>query len=346
MNPADLAQLLELLAQALRAMPAGAAPPPTFAPVQAAAGHPVSHPASAPGRTLADWLDVHEAQVRAKGYKAQTVRNRTASIRHLRRLWGDRPITALRAHEIISALRREFLPDHTSTAQRTLAELRDAYNEAIANDWTESNPAAHVRLPAHRVIRKRLPFEVWLKMRDLASASRQRWLECLLLLALVTGQRRADLAAMAFDDVRDDHLHVEQQKQAGKGYGARIAIPLALRLDAVGVTLGEVIELCRACGEPGATLLRKAGGGRLEESSLSIRFAECIRAVCGETAYRDREWPSLHEVRSLSARMYRAQGIDVQTLLGHKHAEMTAIYEDDRGLSAKQFKRLAATSSS
>ncbi len=81
MNPADLAQLLELLAQALRAMPTGAAAAqPAFAPVQVAA--------VAPGRTLADWLDVHEAQVRARGYKAQTVRNRTASIRHLRRLWG------------------------------------------------------------------------------------------------------------------------------------------------------------------------------------------------------------------------------------------------------------------
>lgn len=87
-------------------------------------------------------------------------------------------------------------------------------------------------------------------------------------------------------------------------------------------------------------LLRKAGGGRLEESSLSIRFAECIRSVCGETAYQAAEWPSLHEVRSLSARLYSEQGIDVQTLLGHKHAEMTDLYRDDRGLSAGVWKRV------
>ena len=114
-----------------------------------------------------------------------------------------------------------------------------------------------------------------------------------------------------------------------------------MRLDAVGVTLSDVIDLCRDIGEPGPMLLRKAGGGRLEESSLSIRFAECIRAVLGSEAHAEREWPSLHEVRSLSARMYRAQGVDVQTLLGHKNAEMTALYEDDRGLSARQWKRLA-----
>lgn len=67
---------------------------------------------------------------------------------------------------------------------------------------------------------------------------------------------------MRFDDVVDGHLQIEQQKQAGKGYGARVAIPLTLRLDAVGMTLAEVIDLCRDIGEPGPMLLRKAGCGR------------------------------------------------------------------------------------
>lgn len=225
---------------------------------------------------------------------------------------------------------------------RVLASLiDDSINEAIANDWATSNPASHVKMPANRVKRKRLSFETWQQMRELAKASRQRWLESLLLLSLTTGQRRGDLAKMRFNDVVDGHLQVEQQKQAGKGYGARIAIPLSLRLEAIGMTLGDVIEHCRHSAAPGPTLLRKAGGDPLEESSLSIRFAECIRAVRGENAYSTDEWPSLHEVRSLAARMYRAQGVDVQTLLGHKHAEMTAMYEDDRGLKAGHWKRLA-----
>lgn len=301
------------------------------------AATPVAAPVT-PTRTLSAWLDVHEQQIIGKGYKVQTIRNRRANLGHVRRLWGASPIDTLRAHEIISKLRAEFLPDRTSTAQRVLAELRDALNEAIANDWAESNPAAHVKLPTHRVKRKRLSFEIWEQMREHARAGRQPWLESLLLLALVTGQRRGDLVKMRFADVVDGCLRIEQQKQAGKGYGARIAIPLTLRLDAIGMTLGDVIEDCRAAGKPGQTLVRKAGGEPLEESSLSIRFAECIRAVCEADAYSTDEWPSLHEVRSLSARMYRAQGIDVQTLLGHKNAEMTALYEDDRGLSAREWK--------
>jgi integrase len=166
-----------------------------------------------------------------------------------------------------------------------------------------------------------------------------------LLLALHTGQRRSDLAKMKFSDVVDGHLRVEQQKKAGKKIGARLAIPLSLRLEATGLTLGQVIELCKTAGKPGDTLLRQASGRRIEMSSLSARFRELIVTVCGPNAYKEYEWPSLHEVRSLSARTYIAEGMapeTVQTLLGHAHAEMTAIYLNDRGLTEAEWKTVQA----
>ena len=45
----------------------------------------------------------------------------------------------------------------------------------------------------------------------------------------------------------------------------------------------------------------------------------------------------------MSGRTYIAQGLtvqQVQTLLGHKNSEMTAVYLDDRGLSAGTWKRV------
>jgi integrase len=39
--------------------------------------------------------------------------------------------------------------------------------------------------------------------------------------------------------------------------------------------------------------------------------------------------PSFHEIRSLSERLYRAQGMDTQTLLGHRCRRMTDKYNDD-----------------
>lgn len=309
-----------------------------MAPRPSSPPSPASQP---PGRSLNEWLPVYEELLSERDYNAQTIKNRLANLKHVRRLWGAHGIAELRPHHISSGL-REFLPVRSSTARRVLAEVREVYVEAIANGWAETSPAAHVRQPAHRIKRKRLDFETWLGMRRVAEAGRQRWVVSMLLLALVTGQRRADLAKMQFSDIRDGHLHIEQQKRAGKPHGARIALPMTLRLDAIGMTLAEVVDHCRASAKPGEHLLRIAGGGRIEESSLSTRFNETIRALLGREAHGDHEWPSLHEVRSLSARMYRDQGVDVQTLLGHKDASMTAVYVDDRGLTADEYKRLVA----
>lgn len=340
MNPADLAAMLELMAHALRSAPSLPGQPAALAP-SAALQPPEAQ------RPLSEWLTVYDRLLTERGYKAQTLKNRRANLAHVRRLWGHVPMRSLRPHAVSSAL-KEFLPGMSSTARRVLAELRDVFVEAIANDWADTNPAAHVKMPSHKIKRGRLTFATWQAMRALSQASPQRWVESMLLLAIATGQRRADLAKMRFDDIVTDeagrqHLRVQQQKEAGKGYGARLEIPLTLRLEVIGMTVGQVVEHCRASALPGATLLRKAGGGSIEESSLSARFHEHIRAVMGDAAHVRHEWPSLHEVRSLSARLYREQGLSmetVQTLLGHKHTEMTSLYVDDRGLSASQWKRV------
>lgn len=40
---------------------------------------------------------------------------------------------------------------------------------------------------------------------------------------------------------------------------------------------------------------------------------------------------TFHEQRSLAERLYDAQGIDTQKLLGHRSPQQTAKYHDDRG---------------
>lgn len=291
------------------------------------------------GPTLSDWLATYRKAVAERGYKLQTVRNRTAALKHVEAMWGAMPLRGIRPVDIASKL-KQWTPH---TARRVLGELRDVYTEAVNNGAAESNPAAHVKPPASPGLRKRLTLDTLQAMLERARTSQPRWVHPMLLLALHTGQRRADLAKMRFDDVVDGCLRIEQQKKARKLIGARVAIPLGLRLEATGMTLGEVIELCRGIGAPGDTLLRKAGGGAIEMSSLSARFRELIVAVCGPDAYKQFEWPSLHEVRSLSARTYIAEGMEpatVQVLLGHKHAEMTKVYLDDRGLTSKDWAKV------
>lgn len=321
-------KLKKLLKQALRQL--------------ATAGAAANDPAPAvEGPTVAEWLVTYRGVIGERGYHAQTLKNRNTSLNHIEATWGPLRLGALRPFDIASRL-KQWSPH---TACRVLGELKDVYVEAIANGAAESSPAAHVKRPRAPGLRKRLTLETWQAMLAAAQAGPQRWVPALLLLALATGQRRADLAKMRFDDVVDGYLRVEQQKKAGKPTGARLAIPLSLRLQASGMTLGEVIEHCRGIGAPGDTLLRKVGGGAIEMSSLSARFRELIVSVCGPDAYQQYEWPSLHEVRSLSARTYIAEGMTpetVQTLLGHKAAEMTAVYLNDRGLTAGEWKQVSA----
>lgn len=337
------------MAQALRPAPAPPpappAPPVADVPIQITPVHSaaapaqavVADPAPAAGKTVAEWRPTFRQIIRDRGYNRQTLRNRAAALKFIEQNLGLRALGAIKPHEITTLLKT--CSPHK--AVRVLGELRDVYTEAIANDEADANPAALVKPPRAPGIRKRLTIDIWQDMLLMASLGQQRWVIAMLLLGLATGQRRADLAKMKFSDVVDGHLRVEQQKKAGKPMGARLAIPLSLRLECAGMTLGEVIEFCERIAVPGETLLRQANGKPIEMSSLSARFHELIVAVCGRDAYRKYEWPSLHEVRSLSARTYMREGMPaatVQTLLGHKNEEMTEVYLDDRGLSAKEWK--------
>lgn len=333
-----LATVLEAIAQALRASSTGA--DPAF-PVPAMQPAPPAAPDMAQGETMADWLVTYRTIISHRGYDPQTIRNRAASVKFIEVHLGARPVRVIKPHEIASLLKS--CSPHK--AVRVLGELRDVFTEAIANDAAETNPAAHVKAPRAPGLRRRLTLETWNDMFVLACAGQRPWVTAMLLLALHTGQRRADLAKMRFDDVVDGHLRIEQQKKARKLMGARVAIPLTLRLNATGMTLGDVIEFCRSIGAPGDTLLRQANGRPIEMSSLSARFREHLVAVVPEDTYEEYQWPSLHEVRSLSARTYIAEGMapaTVQTLLGHKHIDMTQVYLDDRGLTAAEWKTVEA----
>lgn len=53
-------------------------------------------------------------------------------------------------------------------------------------------------------------------------------------------QRIGDISRMKFSDIRDDMLHVEHEKT-----GAKVALPLSLRCEALNISLREVVAKCR-----------------------------------------------------------------------------------------------------
>lgn len=279
-------------------------------------------------RTLGQWADTYRKIVAAKPISEKTKANRRSSLTHILANLGDRTISGIKPHEI-AVMTNTLHSAHPQCAKRVLIETRDCFNEALNYGWIDRNPAASIKAPPVRVQRKRLTLEQWWSILRYSLGNKPPWVSRMLALALVTGQRRSDLVKMRFDDVWDNRLHVEQVKT-----GERVAIPTVLRLNAIDLTVGQIIEDCRGYSTGHEFMLRKHDGHRLGEASLSARFETARENSLPPVDHP----PSLHECRSLSERLYRAQGINTMRLLGHKHQAMTDMYNDDRGLTRGQWK--------
>lgn len=283
-------------------------------------------------RTCAQWAIEYEQIISLRQISDHTKRNRRCSLKHIVQHLGDEIIGSIKPLRI-GKMVREISAVSNQTAKRVLFETRDFFNEAVLAGVIDHNPAAPIKPPRVRIQRHRLTLDQWQAIRAWSVIHQPPWVSRMLDLALVTAQRRSDLRVLGPGDVWDGLLHVQQVKT-----GARLALPTALRLEAIGKSIADVIDDCRAYAAPGNSFLRRKSGALLVDASLSARFEEAREGagLSWDTGYP----PSLHECRSLSERLYREQGIDTMTLLGHKHQSMTDLYNDDRGLSSGKWKTL------
>ena len=286
-------------------------------------------------RTLAEWADIYTPGLLERQVCKKTLQNRQCHVRRIVEALGSKRIGAIKPHEISSLIARVG-KQHPVAAKRTLIEIRSMLDEAVNNGWLTTNPAKAVRVPRVVVRRRRLSLSEWQRIYAHAKEHSPPWVHRMMLLALVTGQRRSDLVKMKLADVwahenGREYLHIAQAKT-----GARVAIPLDLRLDSIGATVREAVEGCRAYAKIGdGHLLRKTTGQPPCVESMSWRFEEARESVLPDEE-GDMSPPSLHECRSLAAREYKRQGVDTQALLGHAKASMTDLYHNDRGLDARQ----------
>lgn len=275
-------------------------------------------------RSISEWLQEYRLVVQSYNIGEKTQRNRVTLINWIESQIGNKPVGFIKPYEIAAVIKPITLQS-PSKAKRLLIEIKNMFTEAVIYGWTDKNPAAYLKHVPYKVQRERLSLEDWRKLFK-ASKNSPKWVSRLLLLALVTGQRRSDLQKIQFSDVWDNKLHITQQKT-----GTKLAIPLQLKLDAIGVSVEDTINSCRYYCNKGNTLIRKTTGQPPCPTYLSIVFETLVRQeLPGKNT-------SLHECRSLSERLYREQGINTRLLLGHKHQAMTDLYNDDRGLDGGKY---------
>ncbi len=236
-------------------------------------------------------------------------------------------VTTRHVADLIEAIEKE---GKNRTAQAMRSHLTKLFTKGMALGWMDKNPAAVTEAVKVKTARQRLTLDqfqaIRAKAKDVAD-----WLENAMLLALITGQDRSTIVAWERATIGKDVVIASRSKT-----GVKIAIPLDIRLGAIDLSLRDVLARCRGTGVVSRYLVHHIKqwrgvkrGDPVHYDTLSNKFAEA-RTLAG---IKGKNPPTFHEIRSLTKRLYEAEGrVDTKALLGHKTQKMADLYADARGV--------------
>lgn len=283
-----------------------------------------------PAKTWGAWVDRFKAILAKRRLADKTRVNYGQLMKRLEIAWPrDRAIESID----VAAVAEELKPLVDAGKERTAMHYRqflvDCFDEAMAEGWRKENPAKATRSVEVKTKRARLDLDT---LQRILAGKLTVWMRNAILLAVVTGQRREDITHALRRDIREGYWWCEQKKT-----GERIAIPLSLRLDAIAMSLHEVVEACKATHILSHYLIhqtrhmeRSRRGDSLNVATISRGFADAVKALGID--WQGKQPPSFHELRSLSKRLYDAQGgVDTKQLLGHSTEANAALYSNQRG---------------
>ncbi len=234
----------------------------------------------------------------------RTQADNARQMRNLLAVFGEMPVD-----EITPADVREYMDRRGKAAKvqanREKALLSHVFNHARAWGYTSAaNPCAGVKSFRETGRDRYVTDDEFTAVRGAA----HRTVADALTLALLTGQRPADVLKMGRNDIRDGALHVTQNKT-----GKRIAIALTDEL-------GELVERLLAHPKAPAFLIANDNGSAVTPQQFRGRFDKARAAAGVSFQFKD--------IRAKAGTEANAAGGmgHAQKLLGHKHASMTQHY--------------------
>lgn len=218
-------------------------------------------------------------------------------------------------------------------AQSVRVRLIAVCARGVRKGWMQTNVAEVTEKPAAEVARARLSLEMFLAIRE--AAAPWPWLPRAMNLALVTGQDRSTIAAAQRRHVVAGRLICHRSKTADKA--PPLAIPTSIRLEAVGLSLDDLLRertgiVSHYLVHHVETQGRAKPGDPVGVNLITRRFSEA-RALAGvpDILPDGKAAPTFHEIRSLSKRLYEAEGnVDTKALLGHMTDAMAELYRKTR----------------
>ena len=282
------------------------------------------------GNTWHGWMAAYEKILAKRTLSAKTRVNYASLWRRALRLTDDSAafdsVTTQVLAKAFAAMEEE---GKARTAQSFRSFLKDLFNTACEEGWATENPVLVTRAKEVTVKRARLTFDVFMRVYEREQTT---WAKNAYALALLSGQPRQVCSDGQFKDVHDDHWWIRRSKT-----NAMICIPLDIRLNCFGMSLGDVVKHCRSTGVLSRYLIHQTQtygnspiGSKIRLDTLTSHFKETLASL--EIDWNGKDPPSLHEIRSLSGRLHKEQGeVNTQQLFGHKNAQTTELYQDARG---------------
>lgn len=287
-------------------------------------------------KTISDLLD----KMPMDDVKPNTVHSRKYRDKAIREVLGQIECAKLTTENVSDFLEGIKARGANHWAKMIRSRLLVMCRKGMALGWMEKNPVEVTEKPKVKVKRRRLTLDEFNLILEKAPEV-QPWLKNAMLLALVSGQDRSTVARWSRNSVKDGYAVVQRSKTE-----VRIAIPLSLRMEVIGLSLDDVITQCKATGIVSKYLVHHVRqqastrrGDPVSIAGLSNYFAEAreLAGIAGDDA------PTFHEIRSLSKRLYVEQGgVDTKALLGHKDEKTAELYGDSRGLEPIKVRITAA----
>lgn len=286
-----------------------------------------------PGKSWGAWIKIYEPILLAGRGDKPLAPNSIKSYRRELRLAASMFDESCAASEIstadiIAELDKLSASGKSNTAQGMRSHLHESFRNMVVRAWRKDNPVDAVPQITSRVKRSRLSFEVFKRIYE---AETVVWAKNIYALALVSGQAREECASAVVKDIRDGAWWCDRKKS-----GARVILPLELRLDCFGPSLGDVIKQCRSTGVLSKHLIhqtkawnRSRPGDPIAVDTISSRFTTTLESLGID--WSGKEPPTFHEIRSLSGRLYMQEGkVNPQELYGHSDEKTTDVYLDER----------------
>lgn len=268
--------------------------------------------------------------------KPNTLKNNRSLDKRITAAIGTIPCHRLETKDCAGVIEPLMKADKARMAQAVRSRMIVMCQRGAELGWLTGNPAEVTKNPRAQVQRGRLSLEQFQAIHARAHEVAE-WLPLAMMLALVSGQDRVTVCNMQRSNVvtlgEERVLMVHRSKT--EATNEPFAIPLRLRLDAVGVSLADLLKA--SLRSPYYLHHTKAWGNaptgsqvfpdRVSKAFTAARVLAGIDdEVDGKLA------PTFHEIRSLAKRLYDKQGgVDTKALLGHASAKTAAIYADTRG---------------